>query len=317
MKRIFGWIGGCYLLIAVAGAAHAQVTVPERSAPYEASAAPSSDSAPAGVAGAAPGGEGGDKGEPDPNAGRLNFKVDPDTYSIISTVRGLSTHRASFVFPVTYSRDFKGDNTEMVFQLSAKQRVFGTDFYLAYTQKSFWQYLNQDQSSPFRETNYDPELFYRWLPEDRAFDHWGLDLGFEHESNGRSIGESRSWNRVYLAPFQAKAKHLAYLKFWYRIPEGDPSSPTHPEGDDNPDITDYLGYGELNYSQQIGGDQLLTGWVRGNTATGKGAVSFTWSIPSPGGYAFYGITVFHGYGESLIDYDRKMTRVMAGMLLAR
>ena len=57
--------------------------------------------------------------------------------------------------------------------------------------------------------------------------------------------------------------------------------------------------------------------LRGNARTGKGAVSFTWSIPSNDGYAFYGATVFHGYGESLIAFDEKQTRVMLGILLAR
>lgn len=301
MKRALG----CYLLAGFTGVATAQMTLPERNGPE-----PDPAVAPAEVPA---------EGAPPPASepGRLNFKVDPDAYSIISTVRGLSTHRASYVYPLTYSSEYHGENTEMVFQLSAKQSLFGTNLFIAYTQKSFWQYLNQDQSSPFRETNYDPEIFYRWIPDAEAFNHWGADFGFEHESNGRSIGESRSWNRVYVAPFQAKGKHLAYLKFWYRIPEGSPSSPTNPDGDDNPDLMDYLGYGELNFSKQIGGDQLLTGWVRGNTATGKGAISFTWSIPSPGGYAFYGATVFHGYGESLIDYDDKVTRIMVGLLLAR
>lgn len=307
---------GCYLLAGWAGLASGQMTIPEKNADESPPISePVPDPAPSGAAEGKPAEK--KSREVNPDAGRLNFKVDPEGYSIISTVKGLSTHRASFVFPVTYSRDYYGENTEMVFQISAKQRVFGTNFYVAYTQKSFWQYLNQSQSSPFRETNYGPEMFYRWIPASKPFNHWGADFGFEHESNGRSIGDSRSWNRVYVAPFQAKGKHLAYLKFWYRLPEGDPSSIDNPNGDDNPDLTDYLGHGELNYSQQIGGDQLLTAWVRGNPATGKGAASFTWSIPSPGGYAFYGLTVFHGYGESLIDYDQATTRVMAGILLAR
>lgn len=309
---------GCYLLAAGLGVARAQVTVPELYSPSETPASVAPDPpAPAGETAVATRPAPKAANTQDPESGRLNFKVDPEAYSILSSVKGLSTHRPSYVFPVTYSADYSGENTEMVFQISAKQRVFGSNFYVAYTQKSFWQYLNQDKSSPFRETNYGPELFYRWIPESRAFNRWAADFGLEHESNGRSIGESRSWNRLYIAPFHAKGKHLAYLKFWYRIPEGDASSETNPNGDDNPDLVDYVGHGELSYSQQIGGKQLLTGWLRGNPATGKGAIAFTWSIPSPGGYAFYGATVFHGYGESLIDYDTKITRLMIGLLLAR
>jgi phospholipase A1 len=248
---------------------------------------------------------------------RIGDKVDPDVYSILSEARGVTTHRPTYVYPATYSSEFHGEHTELVFQLSAKWRVFGSDFYLAYSQKSFWQWVNGQESSPFRETNYDPEVFYRWTPDPQRFHHWAMDLGAEHESNGQRQGLSRSWNRVYLAPFQARGRHLAYFKFWYRVPEGDPSSPTNPDGDDNPNIVDYIGYGEVTYSQQIGGDQLLTGMVRGNPATGRGAVQFTWSMPSKQGWVFWGASVFHGYGESLALYDEEITRLMTGVMLAR
>lgn len=249
--------------------------------------------------------------------GRLDFRVDPDAYSIISSVRGLSTHKSTYFYPLSYSPEFTDERTEMVFQLSAKWRVFGTDAYIAYSQKSFWQWLNGAESSPFRETNYDPEIFYRWIPDPERFNHWGADFGLEHESNGRPFPESRSWNRAYFAPFQAKGKHLAYLKLWYRLPEGERSTADNQNADDNPDITDYMGYGEFSFSRQIGGAQLLSGMIRGNPSTGRGAISFTWSIPSDEGWVFWGLSAFHGYGESLLYYDREITRLMAGVLLAR
>jgi phospholipase A1/A2 len=248
---------------------------------------------------------------------RIGDQVDPEAYSILSEARGLTTHRPSYLYPATWSEDFRGSATELVFQLSGKWRMFGSDFHLAYTQKSFWQFINNERSSPFRETNYDPEFFYRLEPKAKIFNKWAMDIGIEHESNGQPYPLSRSWNRVYLAPFQAKGRHLAYLKFWYRVPEGDPSSETNQDGDDNPDLTDYLGYGEATFSRQIGGEQVLTGWVRGNPATGYGAVQFTWSIPSRERWVFWGASVFHGYGESLSLYDEKITRVMLGALLAR
>lgn len=250
--------------------------------------------------------------------GRLDFKVDPDAYSIMSQVRGISTHKSTYFYPVTYSPDvYHGDKTEMVFQVSAKWRVFGTNAYVAYSQRSFWQWLNNTESSPFRETNYAPEVFYRWIPDVKRFNHWGADVGIEHESNGQPYPNSRSWNRVYFAPFQAKGKGLAYLKFWYRIPEGEPSSPTNQDGDDNPDLIDYMGYGEINYSRQIGREQLLSGMFRFNPGTGRGAAQFTWSVPSDEGWVFWGASIFHGYGESLIFYDQEVTRVMFGILFAR
>lgn len=258
---------------------------------------------------------------PEEPVDRIGDKVDPESYAILSEARGLNTHRPMYLFPATYADEFHGAKTELVAQLSGKWRVFGTDFYLAYTQKSFWQFANGAESSPFRETNYDPEVFWRWELDKKRFNRWAFDIGVEHESNGQAFGDpvnnSRSWNRIYVAPFQAKGRHLAYLKFWYRVPEGRRSSPTNPNGDDNPDITDYMGYGELTYSRQIGASQVLTGMARGNPATGYGAVQLTWSVPSEGGWVFWGASLFHGYGESLIFYDEKITRFMVGVMLAR
>jgi phospholipase A1/A2 len=255
--------------------------------------------------------------EAPPADGRIGDKVDPDAYSILSEARGLNTHRPMYLYPATYSDEFHGNETELVFQLSGKWRVFGSDFYLAYTQKSFWQFVNNEQSSPFRETNYDPEIFYRWEFDKHRFNHWAMDLGVEHESNGQTYPDSRSWNRVYVAPFQAKGRHLIYLKFWWRAPEGSPSTDTNQDGDDNPDLTDYLGYGEWSFSRQIGNSQVLTVMVRGNPATGRGATQLTWSMPSEQGWVFWSASIFQGYGESLVFYDQEITRFMLGVMLAR
>ena len=70
-------------------------------------------------------------------------------------------------------------------------------------------------------------------------------------------------------------------------------------------------------SRQLGGAQLLSGMVRYNPATGRGAVQATWSIPSSQNWMFWGVSVFQGYGESLLAYNHEVTRLMAGVLLAR
>jgi phospholipase A1/A2 len=248
---------------------------------------------------------------------RLDYSVDPDAYSIVSTTRGLSTHRPMFLYPLTYSPDYPSEETEVLFQISVKQRLFGTQMYFGYTQKSFWQLYNGGDSRPFRDTNYNPELFYRWILDPKRFHRWNLDIGYEHESNGRPIPESRSWDRLYVAPFLARGRSLLYLKFWYRIPESGVSSTANPGGDDNPDILDYYGHGELTFSRQLGGKQLLTTMLRGNPETGRGAVSLTWSVPTAERYAFYAVSLFHGYGEGLLDYNDSVTRLALGVMLTR
>ena len=246
-----------------------------------------------------------------------NFYQAPDAYSITNVAKGLSTHRPMYLLPYTYSPDYSGRNAEVVFQISAKQRLFGSNFYFGYTQQSFWQLYNRKNSSPFRETVYNPELFYRWVADVDWLKDWGVDGGFEHQSNGKSLPDSRSWNRLYVAPFLVRGKTLYYAKFWYRLPEKEKSSPTDAEGDDNPDIQRFYGYGEFQIQRQLFTNHLAHATLRANPATGKGSLAFNYSIPSSDGSVFYCLNFFSGYGESLIDYNRSITRIGLGVMMAR
>jgi phospholipase A1/A2 len=243
---------------------------------------------------------------------------DPEAYSITSVARGLSAHRPNYILPLTYSPDLAGDKFEVVFQISAKQRLFARNLFFAYTQKSLWQFYSPDQSAPFRDTIYNPEVFYRWLPDSDAFRYWGADFGLEHESNGQPLPRSRSWNRLYVAPFQARGRQLAYLKLWYRIPEERKDAADDARGDDNPDIHRFYGYGEFRYQRQFGDEGRLAAlMLRGNPATGKGAIELMLSQPNSRRSLFYCLSLWHGYGESLIDYNRSLTRLGVGIMLSR
>lgn len=212
-------------------------------------------------------------------------------------------------------------NYEAKFQLSFKVRawegIFGDngDLYFAYTQRSYWQLYDKALSSPFRETNYEPEIFLKF---DQAFSVLGLKnriitVGFNHQSNGQSEPLSRSWNRIFAA-FVAERNNLAVmLKPWYRIPEED-------EDDDNPDINEYLGYGELYAAYRFEKDflkgQVLSIMLRNNLRAhaNRGAVELGWSFPiikNVRGYVQY----FNGYGESLIDYNDTASKIGFGLML--
>lgn len=251
---------------------------------------------------------------------RSLFLPDPDAYDIVSSGHGLSLHKPMYLMPYTYSPQYDGRQTEVVFQLSFKQQLFGLPLYAAYTQKSFWQAYDFSESSPFRETDYNPELFYRYIPADRVrWFHLGADVGFEHESNGRGLPDSRSWNRLYAAIFQAEDDHLIYWKWWYRLPADDSKPVTDPERDDNPHIGAYYGYSELTYEQQLWNKQLARAMVRFNPVTGKGAVNLQYTIPNNAANPdfFWFLYLWQGYGEDLLNYNHSTFRLGVGVSLAR
>ncbi|HSG50917.1 MAG TPA: phospholipase A, partial [Rheinheimera sp.] len=87
----------------------------------------------------------------------------------------LLPHNNNYLLPVSYvdgiapvlQRDdvvAPSDNIEAKFQLSLKtpvwSKIYNDNGYLffAFTQQAYWQAYNSDISSPFRETNYEPEL---------------------------------------------------------------------------------------------------------------------------------------------------------------
>lgn len=75
---------------------------------------------------------------------------------------------------------------------------FRNDLLLGYTTRSWWQVYNDDEnvSSAFRETNYEPEVFLRHYggPEFLGGRIAGFDIGLNHQSNGR--GEAQSGHRT-------------------------------------------------------------------------------------------------------------------------
>jgi phospholipase A1/A2 len=208
------------------------------------------------------------------------------------------------------------DSTEAKFQISFKTRLWTTDdrrwgAWVGYTQQNQWQVYNDDISRPFRETNYMPEAFISYRPgiELPGGFQWRLvNAGYNHQSNGRTDTLSRSWDRLFVELGAEKENLALFAKFWYRLPESD-------DKDDNPDITDYYGHGELSALYRWRGNSF-TASVRGNVNTGKGAVQLGWmSPPLLGAFRGY-VQFFSGYGESLIDYNWKQTTIGAGIALS-
>jgi phospholipase A1 len=209
------------------------------------------------------------------------------------------------------------DNTEAKFQLSLKakvwQGVFGDagDLWVAYTQSSRWQIYNSGQSRPFRETNYEPSTMLVFNTNYHVFGWDGrlLGIGLDHQSNGRSNPLSRSWNRVIANVGFERDGWTVMFRPWWRIPEARRT-------DDNPDISDYMGRGEVQIVHEWRGQEfglMLRDSFRGGSRQ-HGAGRFSWSFPVAGNLRGYA-EVFKGYGESLIDYNHNATYVGLGVSL--
>ncbi|MEJ7932490.1 phospholipase A [Ramlibacter sp. AN1015] len=187
---------------------------------------------------------------------------------------------------------------QLGFKLKLLEGVQGSplDLWFGYTQRSFWQASNREASSPFRETNYEPELMLV-LPV-----NWGmgdlklkfLNLAVAHQSNGQGTILSRSWNRLYLQAGIEAGDLSVSFRTWRRIDsEGD--------DDDNPDIVRYMGRGEIVGTLNRNGHEYeLMG--RCNPRSGKGALQFGWAFPLAKHLQGY-VQYFSGYGYTLVDYN--------------
>ncbi len=179
----------------------------------------------------------------------------------------------------------------------------------AYTQQSQWQVFNTRNSSPFRETNYEPELIASFGTGNET--GWKVfNLGVVHQSNGRSKPESRSWNRIYAQGGWEWDNTSLLARTWWRMPE-------NAVKDDNPDISHYLGRGDLVLRWEPDSkSQSLALLLRNNLNFNKniGFMRLDWSMPVALGHAArLHAQLGTGYGESLIDYNQRQTMMGLGI----
>lgn len=237
-------------------------------------------------------------------------------------------YRPTYILPAYY--DFKPDrnvykqetpndeqlkNVELKFQFSLKIPLWTNIFnkpvslYAAYTQLSFWQAYTD--SPFFRESNYEPEFFLDYKVDKNLKYGWELtfiDLGVEHQSNGRGGTLERSWNRMYARAILSKGNFLLSLVPWYVF--NDPSKRKH-----NPDIVHYLGHGKLIFAYGICNNTFSLE-TRNNIESGfsYGSAQLAWSFPLTKNFKGY-IQAFTGYGQSLIEYNHYSNSVGIGFAL--
>jgi phospholipase A1 len=262
----------------------------------------------------------------------LDKRADSTKESIANPF-SISQHRRNYILPITYIsnpnpvavddlNNGNVDNIEAKYQISVNLPLYidkddTSGLYLGFTAKSYWQVYNNDVSKPFRATDYEPEVYYAWDNELTilGFKFNQLQLGLNHQSNGRSNELSRSWNRLFASALFSDDESFYYVKTWYRIPENEKETANSAAGDDNPDITRFLGHVELGYGTNFG-DFNIVGLLRNNlrTSENKGSIELNISYPLTDKYDVL-FQYFNGYGDSLIDYNRHQQRVGLGLQL--
>ena len=191
--------------------------------------------------------------------------------------------------------------------------------WFGYTQQSYWQLFSADLSRPFRNTDHEPEFMYVY-PTDASLPggwRWRYSgVGLVHQSNGQSLPLSRSWNRVYLMTgLELQDRWYVNARIWKRVHESR-------NEDDNPDIGNYVGRAELGLGWNVNQNHTLTFTARHSLgSTARGSVRLDWLHRL--GTKWVGASsnlrlhtqLFSGYGDSLIDYNRKRTVFSVGVSL--
>ncbi len=218
------------------------------------------------------------------------------------------------------------------FQFSFKYRLFGDStletnegrgpqgLYFGLTQRSLWNL--DDDSSPFYDTSYMPELVFQSQelvdPEAKEFVQWlGYQVALKHESNGQAGPESRSLNIAYART----AFVLGNISEWHAIlvPRifayvGDVAN--------NPDLADYRGYGDLSLvlGRNDGLALSLTGILGASGSKGSIQADLTYPLKMDHylDFATYLlIQYWDGYTESLLDYRKRTSSIRVGFSLVR
>lgn len=271
----------------------------------------------------------------DPDSGVMNELLDryvAAEKAVFSFSGSFVGHRPTYILPVSWmddpnatpfsprlgttSYDYKLRNLEAKYQISFKVPLLTglfddrTTMWFGYTQQSFWQVYNRDDSAPFRETNYEPEVFLRYKAD------WnvgpgtlnGVTIGFNHQSNGQSEPRSRSWNRIIGGAAYSYGRWLFMVQPWYRIPES--------SNDDNANIDEYLGYANYHAVYKLTEDRTLSLRLMNNLRSDNNRTSVEFGYSFPMGDTVRGFfQYYNGYGESLIDYNHRIERLGIGIML--
>ncbi|MFT3683083.1 MAG: phospholipase A [Ferruginibacter sp.] len=197
------------------------------------------------------------------------------------------------------------NNYEAKFQFSLKTKIIRKlfwghgDIWVAYTQKAHWQVYNKKLSRPFRELNYEPEVILNFPTKYKLFGFNGRMVGvsMNHQSNGRTLPLSRSWNRIVFHAGLETKEWQVMLRPWIRL---------HDEDDENPHIEDYVGRMETVVVYNMNKHQFSAVAAHSLKFTGRGSIQLNWVFPIVNNFRGQ-LQLFEGYGETLQDYNHRQT----------
>lgn len=207
-------------------------------------------------------------------------------------------------------------DVEAKFQVSLRSKIMQDvfwgkgDFWVGFTQVSYWQVYNAGLSRPFREINYEPEVMFV-MPLNMSIKdfRWRMiAVSLNHQSNGKEQELSRSWNRIILTTFYEWNDVMFNTRTIFRLPEND-------KEDDNPNILDYVGRWEFGVAYNAGGGHIFRGAIRNNLSFKRNRthIEATYVFPFMGGLKGL-LQVSHGYGDSLIEYNHRQSNVGIGLV---
>ena len=200
--------------------------------------------------------------------------------------------------------------SDVKFQLSIALRLWSirgkVDFFATYSQRSIWDIYQK--SCPFRETAYNPGVWVAWQTTDKV----RLLFGIEHESNGIGNNDSRSFNYATAACLYEPLENWSFgARAWYGYF-------FHNE-DINQNYFRYRGIMQLWGTFHTHNDRFsVTALVNPTITFTKfnAQVEASWRIAKRDDWLpRLFVQYCYGYGETMIDYNRRTSKIRIGISL--
>ena len=218
-----------------------------------------------------------------------------------------------FIFGPSVGPPATKQNTNIKFQISIAQRLtratlpWGTYLYLFYSQKCFWNVL--ENSMPMTDLNFNPGigLTKPLFVKNRYIGK--VSLIIEHESNGRDSSWSRSWNKVSLSANIMLSRNLmVHGKLWIPIVDGM----------NNQDILKYSGIFQTGFQAITNNRRFNFGVTlvkrQGWNLNFNTIVDVSFRILKSDNQFLY-LQYYNGYGEGLLDYKQFHSQLRLGLLI--